>query len=180
MAKTAVKSPAPPKKKETPLPSPSRELQPLDRLREEIDRIFDDFRRGSWQNPFLRKSLDIEPFWRRELSWSGVPAVNIAEKDNALEITAELPGMEEKDIDVQFSDGMLVIKGEKKEEKEEKKKDYYLSERHFGSFHRSFRVPDGVDADKIDAQFKNGVLTVSLPKSAEAKKRERKIKVTAS
>lgn len=180
MAKTATKFPAPPKKKETPLPSHSCELQPLDRLREGIDHLFEDFRRGTWQNPFLRKSFDLEPFWQRELSWGGVPAVNIAEKDDALEITAELPGMEEKDIDVQFSDGTLVITGEKKEEKEEKKKGYYLSERHFGAFHRSFRMPESVDADSIDAQFKNGVLTVSLPKSAEAKKRERKIKVITS
>jgi HSP20 family protein len=85
--------------------------------------------------------------------------------------------MEEKDIDVKFADGVLTIKGEKKEEREEKKKDYYLSERRFGSFQRSFRVPEGVDADKIDASFKNGVLTVMLPKSAEAQKREKKIAI---
>jgi HSP20 family protein len=87
--------------------------------------------------------------------------------------------MDEKDINIHFSDGMLAITGEKKQEKEEKKKDYYLSERHFGSFRRSFRVPDGVDTAKIAADFKNGVLTLSLPKSAQAKKKERKIAVKA-
>ncbi len=71
----------------------------------------------------------------------------------------------------------MTIKGEKRDEKEEKKKDYYLSERRYGSFQRSFGVPDGVDADKITASFKNGVLTVILPKSAEAQKSEKKIAI---
>ena len=110
-------------------------------------------------------------------SFGKAPAVDIAEKDKEYEITAELPGMDEKNIDVKFADGILTIKGEKTEEKEEKKKDYYLSERRFGSFQRSFQVPDGVDADKIDASFKNGVLTVILPKSAQAQKSEKKIAI---
>ena len=76
--------------------------------------------------------------------------------------------------------GNLTIKGEKQEEKEEKKKDYYLHERHFGSFERSFQVPDAVDADKIEASFKKGVLTVTLPKKAEAQKPEKKIDVKAA
>ena len=83
--------------------------------------------------------------------------------------------MDEKNIDVKFSDGVLTIKGEKEEVKEEKKKDYYLSERSFGSFQRAFQVPDGVDADKIEANFKKGVLTVTMPKSAEAQKSAKKI-----
>ena len=76
--------------------------------------------------------------------------------------------------------GNLTIKGEKQEEKEEKKKDYYLHERHFGSFERSFQVPDAVDADKIEASFKKGVLTVTFPKKAEAQKPEKKIDVKAA
>jgi HSP20 family protein len=94
-------------------------------------------------------------------------------------VTAELPGMDEKNIEVKVSNGDLLIKGEKEEEKEEKKKDYYLQERHFGSFERRFRVPEGVDADKIEASFKKGVLTVTLPKTAEAQKAEKKIAVKA-
>jgi HSP20 family protein len=121
--------------------------------------------------------FDIEPFWRGEISWGKAPAVDVVEKDKAYEITAELPGMEEKDIEVKFADGVLSVTGEKKEEKEEKKKDWYLSERRYGSFQRAFRVPEGVDADKIEATFKNGVLTVSLPKSPEAIKREKKIPI---
>jgi HSP20 family protein len=179
MAKTEKKPPARAKKAESTLPSAWRDWPSLDRLHEEIDRMFGDFRRGTWPSPLAGKSFDVEPFWRREFNWSGVPAVDIAEKDDGYEITAELPGMDEKDIDVQLSNGMLVIKGEKKEEKEEKKKDYHISERRFGSFHRSFRVPEGVDADKIDAQFNKGVLKIALPKSEQAKKEERKIAVTA-
>ena len=103
--------------------------------------------------------FDLQPFWPRGSTWAAVPAVDIAETDKAYEITAELPGMDEKNIEVKFADGVLTIRGEKKDEKEEKKKDYYLSERSYGSFQRSFQVPDGVDTDKIEATFKKGVLT---------------------
>jgi len=105
------------------------------------------------------------------------PAVDIAEKKKEYEVTAELPGLDESNVEVKFADGLLTIKGDKREEKEERKKDYYLSERRFGSFQRSFQVPDGVDADKIEARFKNGVLTVTLPKSPEAQTKEKKIAI---
>ena len=91
-----------------------------------------------------------------------------------------MPGIDESNIDVKVSDGVLSIKGEKKEEKEEKSKDRYLSERRYGSFQRAFRVPDGVDADKIEANFKNGVLTVTLPKTPAAVRREKKIAIKAA
>jgi HSP20 family protein len=122
--------------------------------------------------------FDAEPFWRGgEISWGKAPAVDIVDKDKAYEITAELPGLDESNIDVKFADGTLTIKGEKRDEKEDKQKGYYLSERRYGSFQRSFGVPDGVDADKIEANFKNGVLTVTLPKTAEAQKSEKKIAI---
>ena len=105
------------------------------------------------------------------------PAIDVVDTDKAYEITAELPGMNESDIDVKFSDGTLTIKGEKRDEKEEKKKGYYLSERRYGSFQRSFGVPDGVDVDKIEANFKNGVLTVTLPKTPQAQTSEKKISI---
>jgi HSP20 family protein len=151
--------------------------RPFESLRREIDRLFDDFEWGSWRSPFRRALFDVEPFFRGEVKWGKVPAVDVADTATSYEITAELPGLDDKDIEVKFSDGTLTIRGEKKEEKEEKKKDYYLSERHYGSFQRSFTVPDGVDPDKIEAAFKNGVLTVTLPKTAEAQKKVKKIEV---
>jgi HSP20 family protein len=175
MAETPSKAPAKPD--ETKSTSALDEWHPLSSLRREVDRLFEDFPFGPWRSPVGRSPFDVEPFWRGALSFGKAPAVDIAEHDKAYEITAELPGMDEKDIDVKYADGVLTIKGEKKEEKEEKEKDYYLSERRFGSFQRAFRVPDGVDADQIEADFKNGVLTVALPKSAEAQKREKKIAI---
>jgi HSP20 family protein len=157
-------------------PSPG-EWRPLANLRREIDRMFEDFGWGFGLRPFGRTLFDVEPFWRGELTFGKAPAVDIAEKEKEYEITAELPGLDENNVEVKFADGLLTIRGEKREEKEEKRKDYYLSERRFGSFQRSFQVPEGVDADKIAATFKNGVLTVSLPKSPEAQKKEKKIAI---
>ena len=178
MAEAATKLPVRTEEKKTPArPAEPAEWRPFESLRREIDRLFDDFQVGSWRGPFGRNVFDLEPFWRGEISWGKAPAVDIADKEKTYEITAELPGMDESNIDVKFSDGTLTIKGEKREEKEEKKKDYYLSERRYGSFQRSFRVPDGVDADKIEASFKNGVLTVILPKTPEAQRSEKKIAI---
>jgi HSP20 family protein len=158
-------------------PVPALRASPLESLRREIDRLFEDW--GFWASPIRPSMFAVEPFWRRELTWGAAPAVDIAESDKAYEITAELPGLDEKNIEVKLANGTLTIKGEKQEEKEEKKKDYYLHERHFGSFERCFRVPEGLDADKIEASFKKGVLTVTLPKTPEAQKAEKKIAVKA-
>ena len=177
MAENVTKLPVKQEKAE-----PSSMLQawrPFENLRDEIDRLFDDFGRGLWQ-PFRRSLLTAEPLFGRQLKWPNMPAVDVVESEKAYEITAELPGMDEKNIEVKVADGTLTIKGEKQEEKEEKKKDYYLQERHFGSFERSFDVPETVEADKIDASFKKGVLTVTLPKKAEAQKPAKKIEVKAA
>jgi HSP20 family protein len=155
----------------------SGEWPPLVNLRREIDRLFEDFGFGGGRRAVGRSVFDVEPFWRGELTFGKTPAVDIVEKDKEYEITAELPGLDESNVEVKFADGFLTIKGEKHEEKEEKKKDYYLSERRFGSFQRSFQVPKSVDADKIVANFKNGVLTVTLPKSPEAATKEKKIAI---
>jgi HSP20 family protein len=88
--------------------------------------------------------------------------------------------MSEKDVEVSLSDSALTIKGEKKSEKEESKKDYHYSERTYGAFRRSFVLPEGVDAGKIEANMKSGVLTVVLPKNAEAQKKSRKIEIKTS
>ena len=151
---------------------------PFESLRREVDRLFDDFDGGLFRAPFapFRRSLfDVVP-----AKWPAVPAVDFTDTDKAYELTAEMPGMDEKNVEVKVANGILTIKGEKQEEKEEKKKDYYLRERNFGSFERSFQVPEGVDADKIEADFKKGVLTVTLPKRPEAQKAVKKIDVKAA
>jgi HSP20 family protein len=170
----------PVKTEQKPASAALRPWRPFENLRREIDRLFDDFDGGLWRSPFGRSFFDVQPFGRREMAWAATPAVDVAETDKAYEITAELPGIDEKNIEVKLADGALTIKGEKREEKEEKKKDYYLSERSYGSFQRSFQVPEGVDTDKIEASFKKGVLTVTLPKSAEAQKAAKKIDVKAA
>ena len=149
---------------------------PFEDLRREVDRLFDEVGRGAWLRPF--RSGDFESLAGR-LSIAS-PAVDIVEHDKAFEITAELPGFEAKDVDVTLRNGNIVIKGEKREEKEEKSKDYYLKERQYGSFERSFAVPDSVDTAKVDAAFKNGVLTVTLPKTAAAQKPEKKVAVKSA
>lgn len=154
------------------------EWRPFEGLRREVDRLFEDFQLGSWRLPFGRGLFDVQPLWRGEIGKA--PAVDIVDTDKSYEITAELPGMDESNIDVKFSDGTLTIKGEKQDDKEEKKKGYYLSERRYGAFQRSFGVPDGVDADKIEANFKNGVLTVTLPKTPQAQKSEKKIAIKSA
>jgi HSP20 family protein len=141
---------------------------PFESLRQEIDRLFDDFGWGAWQ-PFRRTFFAGEPLFRRALTGTSLPAVDVVESEKAYEITAELPSMDEKNIEVKVTEGSLTIKGEKQDEKEEKQKDYYLQERHFGSFERSFELPESVDADKIEAAFKKGVLTIKLPKKLRLK-----------
>jgi HSP20 family protein len=147
---------------------------PFENLRREVDRLFDDFGGGFWRT--RGSAFDVVPFWGREAA----PAVDFTDTDKAYEITAELPGIDEKNVEVKVANGVLTIKGEKHEDKEEKKKDYYLRERSYGSFERSFQVPDGVDVDKIDASFKKGVLTVTLPKKPEAQTAAKKIDVKAA
>ncbi len=160
------------------VPVATRGWQPFENLKHEVDRLFEEFDGGFWRMPLRRSVFNFEPFVR--LRPVTAPAVDIAEKDGIYEITAELPGMEEKDIDVSFAGGTLTIKGEKKFEKEEERKDFYLSERRYGAFERAFGIPDGVDTDKIAAHFRKGVLTVTLPKTVEAQKQEKKIAVKAA
>ena len=117
-------------------------------------RLFDEFDGGRWRSPFGRSFF--EPVWHREIGSVTPPAVDVAETEKTYEITAELPGLDEKNIDVKVADGILTIKGEKQEEKEEKKKDYHLSERSYGMFQRSFRVPENVDPRKDRGELQEG------------------------
>ena len=165
----------------TQLPARGWLRYPLQSLHDEIDRLFEDFWPSLPMPRFGRRIFDIDPFRGMEQALAPMrltsPSVDVGENDKEITIAAELPGMDEEDIEVVLSDDLLTIKGDKKEEKEEKKKDYYLMERRYGSFQRSFRVPDTVDRDKIDASFKKGVLTIRMPKVAKAKAAQRKIKI---
>jgi len=152
--------------------SASRIARSFEGLRHEVDRLFED---ALHPQPFGRGLFDF-PLGRIGLSGS-IPKIDIAEKDAEYEITAELPGMDEKDVEVNFSNGGLVIKGEKHEENEEKKKDYFLTERRYGAFERYFAIPGGVDAGKISADFRKGVLTIVLPKTTQAQSQQRKIPI---
>jgi HSP20 family protein len=133
-------------------------------LQREIDRVFSDFSRGVPAMPDIGRSA---------MSFK----VNVAETDGAVEVTAEIPGVESKDIDVQLRDGVLTIKGEKKIEKDEKDKDFHVVERSYGMFERSFTVPADVDATKVGASFDKGVLKVTLPKLPAAQAKAQKIEV---
>ena len=104
---------------ETAAPSESRPRRPLGSLRQEIDRLFDDFGIGAWRSPFRSSFFDMDPFRRAKAAFSGVPAVDVSETENGYKVVAELPGMDEKNIEVKIANGMLAIKGEKREEKEE-------------------------------------------------------------
>jgi HSP20 family protein len=105
--------------------------------------------------------------WVAEQEW--LPAFDVAETAEEVVVKAELPGVDVKDIDITLTDGLLTIKGEKQKEKEDKQEHYHRVERLYGSFSRSFGLPAGVKADAIDAKYKDGVLTVSLPKAEEVK-----------
>jgi len=136
---------------------------PFSALQQEIDRLFDGFSRS------------FAGFPSREL----MPSMDLSETDKEIEITAELPGLEEKDIQLNIADNVLTIRGEKKNEREETKKDYHLLERSYGSFTRSVQLPDGVNADNIKAVMSKGVLKVSVPKPAPAQTKKIDIKAAA-
>lgn len=163
----------------TPAPSPARP-NPFVTLRHEIDRLFEDFDWPNFRFPVPRRSASVEPVRAWSDAWISAPAMDLVERDGEYEVQAELPGLTADDVDVKLSEGMLTIKGEKSYDHEEKDVDYHLRERSFGTFQRSFRLPDGIDTDKVGAKFVNGLLTVRLPKSAEAKSKERKVEVKAA
>ena len=147
-------------------------------LRSEMDRLFDRFSAG-FGMPAFRRMFDVAPTFQSSFSFP-TPAVDVTEDDKAYKVTAELPGLEEKDVNVTVTDNMLTIKGEKSYEKEEKNKDHHMSERAYGSFERSFTLPSTVDAEHIKASYDLGVLTVRLPKAERAKPRQIEVKVEAS
>lgn len=146
-------------------------------LREEMDKLFDRFAIGL--SPMSLQRLFDLPSAFRTGTWPGMPlpAVDITEDETGYRIVAEIPGLGAEDVEVAVSGNALTIKGEKQEAKEQKEKGYHLSERRFGAFERSFTVPEGVDRDRITAEFGKGILTLMLPKSSEAKAATKKIEV---
>lgn len=177
MSSTVKKMPVPTDAKATHPSLATEPWRPMEKLRQQVDHLFEEFNRGSALFPFGRGLFDTEPVWRRELIGHNLPAVDISEKEKSYEITAELPGMDQKNIQITLSNGSLIIKGEKKEDKEVKRKSYHLSERHYGTFERVFSLPKSVDAEKIDASFSKGVLRISLPKKPDAMKADKVVAI---
>lgn len=140
---------------------------PFTSLRREMDRLFENFGRDlGWPAPEGR-------------AVAMAPSIDVSETEAEIKIEAELPGIDEKDVEVVISDNVLTVKGEKKADKEEKKKDYHLVERSSGSFSRSLTLPFAADPAKAKASFKNGVLTISMPKPPEVKAKAKKIAINA-
>jgi HSP20 family protein len=182
MAKAETKVPVSNQETSAAPPPAGQAMQawrPFDILRRDIDRLFEDFTLNPFRLPLRRPAFDLEPFWQPD-SWVAQPAMDLVERDNAFELTAEMPGLDEKNIEVNVANGVLTVKGHKEEDKVEKKADFHLRERRFGSFARSVRIPETVDADKIEAAFRNGVLKVTLPKKPEAQKPVKKIEVKSA
>jgi HSP20 family protein len=146
----------------------SRELMnPFLSFRHDMDRLMDDFFGG----------FDLRPFSSRPDAF--VPHVDVVNTDKEIKVSVELPGMDDKDIEVTLTAEALTIKGEKKEEKEEKGKDYYRSERSYGSFIRTIPLPETIETNNVTASFEKGVLIVKLPKTPQALAGTRKIPVKA-
>jgi HSP20 family protein len=140
---------------------------PFGWLRTEIDRLFDDFG---------RPARSIFNFGQ---GFGPVPALEMSEKDKEYRLTAELPGLKEDDVEISVADGILTISGEKREEEDRKEDGMMLSERRYGAFERRITLPSDVKADAVAAEFKKGVLTITLPKDKNARDRARKIPVAA-
>lgn len=141
----------------------------FDAMRREMDRVFDQFETGwpRWPTAFMGGA-------DRDML---VPDIDVRESAKEITIDMELPGVSEKDCTVTMSDGVLTIKGTKESSRKESKDNAVLEERSYGSFERSLRLPDSIDEGKVEAHFKNGVLTVVVPKRPEAVKAEKKIEI---
>ena len=143
---------------------------PFYSLQNQMNSLFDDFFSG----------FDVAPRSLAGGFGSFVPSVDIKEGDKDFTIYAELPGVDEKDVEVTVAGDSVTIKGEKKEEKEDKGKNYYYMERSYGSFHRTIPLAAEADAGKATASFKNGVLSVTIPKTQSAKAKGTKIPISAT
>jgi HSP20 family protein len=140
----------------------------------EIERWFEDL----FDEPFLPRMWRKFPSLRKLKELEGIsPSVDMFDKKDEIVVKAEIPGIEKEDINISISDNTLTIKGETKKEEEVKEEDYYYAERLYGSFARTLSLPAKVNADKVKASFKNGILEVHLPKAEESKPKEVKVEV---
>lgn len=147
---------------------------PLLRMQAQMDSLFEDFLRNPW-------GLTERPWagLERLSAMTGLaePKIDIEDKRKEIKVSVELPGLEPDDVDLRLTDEALTIRGEKRTEDSDEGDGYYLSERTFGAFERSVPLPVEVDADRAEAKFKKGVLTVRLPKTERARKSARKVEV---
>lgn len=151
-----------------------RKSQAVDLLHRRMDDLFEDFFEG------FEEMFPAGPLMRRETKWlTGSPGFEVSESDDEFRVKAELPGMDEKDIEVSLEGHTLTIRGEKRREHEEKRRDYHVSEMSYGQFCRTFALPEGVDRENAKAQFKKGVLTLTLPKTEQVKAQRKRIEVSA-
>jgi HSP20 family protein len=141
---------------------------PFFALQREVNRLFDDMWSG----------FDAPLFQGGALESNGWPTIDLVEHDKEVVLTVELPGMEEKDVDVQFSDGTLILRGERKEEREDVKSDHRYSERFYGRFERRIPLSMDIELDKAKAALRNGLLTITLPKAAQVETRTHRIPVS--
>jgi HSP20 family protein len=145
-------------------------------------RFFDDGPFSQMQRAFaetIDRFMRERPSLLTEVEAFLEPRLDLTENEKDLKVTVELPGVDPKNVEVSFREGNLVIKGEKKAEREEKQETTYRSERVFGAFERVIALPAAVDQAKIAASYKNGVLTILAPKTAEARAAERKIPIAS-
>lgn len=150
----------------------ARRTDPFSALQREIDDLFNQFSGSFFDTPQWRGSP-----MESELPLMSAPSIDFTETDDSYELTADMPGVEEKDLDVSVDDEVLTIKAEKSHEDERKEKDYHIMERSSGSYQRTVPLPRDVDAEKIKAKFKNGVLSLSLPKNPELESNKRSIQI---
>lgn len=161
-------------RKETVAPSARDDRNPFELLHREMNDLFGSFMR-EFDDPFRPGLAEPGRGWMAPVS----PTVDVSETEDEVQVAAELPGLEEKDIEVGLDGDVLTISGEKKAEREEKKRNYHLVERSYGRFQRAIPLPPGVDTNKAAARFKNGVLTVTVPRTPEAGKQRKTIAIAA-
>ena len=161
-----------PWKKRNAVAKPEPEEHPIEALHRQMNDLFEDFF-GDFGVPRWPAR------WAAGAEGLLAPRFEVAETEDAVEVSAELPGLDEKDVQVTLDSGVLTIEGEKKAEREEKKRGVFFSERSYGRYQRSIALPSGIDESKVKASFKKGVLQVSVPKTETARAHRRTIKIEA-